>query len=79
VLSHFEPVTQCVHVPALESALLSLPLAGSNQVFHAPRSLHGGRSAFSAAMVAGHAQLILALARNVQVGEFVLDWFSHRL
>jgi len=64
-------------VAALEPSLLALTLARFHQVFQAAGSLDRRFSAFRAAALALHAQLVFPLPGNPQVREFVFNPFSH--
>jgi hypothetical protein len=77
--STFEAVAQGAVVAAFEAAFLALPFARLHQVLQATGPLHGGFTAFRAPVVPLHPQLVLALPRNRQPGEFILYRLSHLL
>ena len=77
-LSHrLKPVAQRVVVAAFEASFLALTLSSFDQVFQAARALRGGFSAFRTAAFALLSELILSLARNRQVSEFIFYRSSH--
>jgi hypothetical protein len=73
----FELVTERIEIAALEAAEGSLALARPDEVFEAPGALSGWFAAFGAAFVSEHAQLVFALARDLQVSELVFDALVH--
>jgi hypothetical protein len=54
-----------------------LSFASADEVFQAARPLDRRLTAFGAPPVSEHAQLILALARDLQVSELVFDALVH--
>lgn len=72
-----EAVAQRVVVAPFEAALLALALSRLDQVFQAARSLGCGLAALRAATLTLHSKLVLSLARNRQVSEFIFDRSSH--
>lgn len=72
-----QPVTQGVAITAFEAAFGPLPFPRFDEVLEAAGAFGGGLAAFGAALVALHAQLILALARDFQVRKLVVDPSSH--
>ena len=72
-----EPVTERIVIASLEAALLALPFAGFDQMLQTAGALSGRFATFGATSLALLAQLILALPRNGQIGEFVFYRSSH--
>lgn len=66
-------------VTPLQTAFFALSFTGLDQVLQAARAFGGRLAAFRAAFIPLHAQLILALPRDLQVRELVLDSWSHWL
>ena len=73
----FEPVTQRVVIAAFEASLFTLTFSSFHQVLQAAGTLGSRFSAFGAAAFALLPQLILSLARDRQVGEFIFYRSSH--
>jgi hypothetical protein len=72
-----EFVTQGVIVAPLKAAFLSLALARFDQMLQASGSLRYWFTAFRAAAVPLHPQLVFPLPRNRQVGELIDNSVSH--
>ena len=72
-----KPVAQRIEIAPLQPAFDALTFARLDQVLEASRALDGWLTAFGAAFIALHSQLVLALAGDWQLGEFVLNSFSH--
>jgi len=73
----FQPVAERVVITPPQPAFLALPFPRFNQVPDAARALHRRCSTFGAPGITLHAQLILTLPRDRQVGEFVFYRYSH--
>ena len=73
----FELVAQSVVISAFEPADRALTFPRADEMFEAARALDSGFAAFRTALVAQHAQLILALTRNLEVSELVFDALVH--
>ena len=64
-------------VPAFEATLFALQFARFNQMLQATDASNSRRAAFGAPLVPLHSQLVFSLPRNRQIGELVLNAFSH--
>ena len=73
----FEAVAERPVVTPFEAKLLPLALSGANQMLQAPGAAHNRRAAFGAALVALLPELVLALPRDRQTSELILNRFSH--
>jgi hypothetical protein len=73
----FKLVTERIKITAFEAAEGSLALARPDEVFEAPGAFGGRLAAFGAAFVSEHAQLVFALARDLEVRELVFNALVH--
>jgi hypothetical protein len=64
-------IAERIVVASLETAFLSLPFPGDNQVFQTARALSGGLATFSAPLVTLSAHLVFTLPRDRQMRELI--------